>query len=306
MSTDIKVAVLGPGAIGGFIAAVFWRYGVEVTCVARESTAELISRDGIRFESVMFGDYVARTRAVASLDVQPALLFVTTKATSLESALDRVDKNFVNNAVIIPLLNGIEHVDLLRDHYGPRVAPGIISIESKYLGANHISHVSPFARIQLASDHDIMPEELSEIAVLLNNVGIDTKVLPSEAEVLWGKLVRLNALACTTAASDRAIGYIRTHPEWRELLIKCVDEGSEVAQAHGVKMRSMSVMSFIDALPESLGTSMQRDIAAGRQPELDAITGAIIRAGKRKGLECPTIVRLFERIQKQIIANIKI
>jgi 2-dehydropantoate 2-reductase len=306
MSADINVAVLGPGAIGAFIAAVFWRYGVKVTCVARESTAELISRDGIRFESVMFGNYVARTRAVSSLDVQPTLLFVTTKATSLESALERINKKFVENAIIIPLLNGIEHVDLLRNRYGPRVVPGIISIESKYLGANHISHVSPFARIQLASDHDIMPEKLAEIALLLNNVGIETEVLSSEAEVLWGKLVRLNALACTTAASDRAIGYIRTHPEWRELLMKCVDEGVEVARAHAVNMESMTVMSFIDALPESLGTSMQRDVASGRKPELDAITGAVIRAGKRKGLECPTIEMLFETIQKRIVANIKI
>ena len=304
MSPGIKVAVLGPGAIGGFIAAVLWRYGVDVTCVARESTAELINRDGIRFESAILGDYVARPRAVARLDIQPELLFVTTKATSLQAALERVDKEFVNNTVIIPLLNGIEHVQMLRDRYGAGVAPGIISIESKYLGPNHIAHVSPFARIQLASDEDVSPEKLAEIVSLLNNAGIETTVLSSEAEVLWGKLVRLNALACTTAATDREIGYIRTHPQWRGLLKNCVEEGAVVARAHGVEMEPEAVLSFIDALPSALGTSMQRDISAGRQPELDAITGALIRAGKSKGLACPTIERLFEEIQQRTVANI--
>jgi 2-dehydropantoate 2-reductase len=305
MSPDFNVAILGPGAIGGFIAAVLWRYGVDVTCVARESTAEIINRDGIRFESVMFGDFVARTRAVAKLDIKPDLLFVTTKATSLEAALERVDKNFVKNTIIIPLLNGIEHVHLLRDRYGPRVVPGIISIESKYLAANHIAHVSPFARIRLASDHDVLPEKLVEVTSLLNNAGIETKVLSSEAEVLWGKLVRLNALACTTAASDREIGYIRTNPQWREWLINCVEEGVAVARAHGVEMEPEAVLSFIDALPDALGTSMQRDIAAGRQPELDAITGSVIRAGKRKGLACPTIEKFYEKIQQRIAATKK-
>lgn len=306
MSQDIKVAVLGPGAIGGFIAAVLWRHGVDVTCVARESTAELISRDGIRFESVMFGDFVARIRAVASLDVQPDILFVTTKATSLEAALERIDEDLVKNTIIIPLLNGVEHVHLLRECYGTKVAPGIISIESKYLGPNHIAHVSPFAKIQLASDHDVSPEKLTDVESLLNNAGIETEILSSEAEVLWGKLVRLNALACTTAASDRAIGYIRTNPQWREWLISCVEEGVDVARAYGVEMEPEAILSNIDALPDTLGTSMQRDIAAGRQPELDAITGAVIRAGKRNGLACPTIERLYEKIQQRIVAGIKV
>lgn len=303
MSQQKTVAVLGPGAIGGFIAAVLWRHGVDVTCVARESTAEIICRDGIRFESVMFGNFVARTKAVSSLDIKPDILFVTTKATSLDAALERVDKELVENTVIIPLLNGIEHVSLLRDQYGPVVAPGIISIESKYLGSNHISHVSPFARVLYASDNDISPERLEEVALLLNDSGLETKILSSEAEVLWGKLVRLNALACTTAAADKEIGYIRTDSQWRKQLTGCVEEGVDVARAHGVEMNPVSVLRFIDTLPETLGTSMQRDIAAGRLPELDAITGAVIRACKRKGLACPTIERLFEKIQQRIVAN---
>lgn len=306
MSPVINVAVLGPGAIGGFIAAILWRHGANVTCVARESTVELICRDGIRFESGVFGNFVAHPRAVARLDVQPDLLFVTTKATSLEDALERVDEDFVKNSIIIPLLNGIEHVSMLRNRYGHRVAPGIISIESKYLGPNHISHVSPFARIQLASDHDVLPDMLEKVASFLNGAGIETKILASEAEVLWGKLVRLNALACTTAASDREIGFIRTSPKWRERLKGCVEEGCTVALAYGVEMKPENVLNFIDALPYTLGTSMQRDIAEGRQPELEAITGSVIRAGERKGLTCPTIESLYENIQQRIDTKIKV
>lgn len=294
------MAVLGPGAVGGFLAAVVWRSGTPVTCIARETAVEIITQHGIRLESVVFGNFIARPKAVPRLDYTPDILFVTTKATTLHEALERVDPHIITNTTIVPLLNGIEHMRVLRARYGKRVVAGSISIEVTRKGPNQVVHTTPFARIKLASDSDVSADCLAEIVQLLSNAGIETKVLKSEAVVLWEKLVRLNAIACTTAASNRPLGFVRSDSWWRKQLEGCVQEGAAVATAEGAKTDPKTVAAQIDALPATLTTSMQRDIAAGKPSELDAIPGAVVRAGARYGIDCPTIKNLIEMIKSRI------
>ncbi|RLG57581.1 MAG: ketopantoate reductase family protein, partial [Hadesarchaea archaeon] len=285
----LSTAVLGPGAVGGFIAAMLWRSGISVTCISKEETAKVISKQGIQIESVAFGNFTAHPRAVVQLDHEPDVLFITTKATTLREAMKKADPNLLAGAIIVPLLNGLEHMQILRAHYGKRVVAGSISIEVSRRGVNKVVHGTPFARVKLASDGDVPADRLEEIAKMLSNAGIEAKVLKSEAAVLWEKLVRLNAIACTTSASGHPLGFVKSDPWWRKQLEGCVHEGAAVATAEGVKTDPKTVMAQIDALPDTLTTSMQRDISAGREPELDAIAGAVIRAGARHGIACPTI-----------------
>jgi 2-dehydropantoate 2-reductase len=125
---------------------------------------------------------------------------------------------------------------------------------------------------------------------------VPATVGPSESQVLWSKLVRLNALACTTSASDRQLGFIRSDAEWRKKLTACVTEGAAVANADGATIDPADTMRELEDAHAELGSSMQRDIAAGREPELGAIPGSVLRAGKRLGVPCPTIAELANRI----------
>ena len=298
-----SVAILGPGAIGGFLAAVLWRKGIPVTCIGRENSVRTLAKEGIRLESVIFGNFIARPKVIPQLNHSPDMLFVTTKATTLQSALDRVHPHVLTDTVVIPLLNGLEHVQILRTRYGKRVAVGSISIEVKRHRVNHIIHTTSFARIKLASDGDVSANRLVEISNLLSNAGIETKLLESEAAVLWEKLVRLNAIACTTAASNRPLGFIRSDPWWRKQLESCVREGAAIAMTEGTKTDPKTVMSQIDALPDTLTTSLQRDIMAGKPSELDAIAGAVVRAGAKHGIARPTIKNLIKMIESRTVAK---
>jgi 2-dehydropantoate 2-reductase len=111
--------------------------------------------------------------------------------------------------------------------------------------------------------------------------------------------VRLNALACTTSAVDRPIGFIRTDPEWRPTLVACLEEGAAVGRAEGARSHAADALAELDRAHAELGSSMQRDIAAGREPELDAIPGAVLRAAARHGLACPTIERLYAMVSER-------
>jgi 2-dehydropantoate 2-reductase len=224
-------------------------------------------------------------------------LIVATKATTLQSALARIR---TDPGLVVPLLNGLEHMTILRERFGSeRVIAGTIRIESDRDAPGHIVQTSPFLRIELASDVPILRPPLQELAQTFDRARLPTSVGGSESQVLWSKLVRLNALACTTSAADRPIGFIRSDPTWRDALHGCVYETAAVANADGAEIDPAERLAELDEAHPELGSSMQRDIAAGREPELDAIPGAVLRAGKRLGLECPTVARLTELIARR-------
>jgi 2-dehydropantoate 2-reductase len=283
------IAVLGPGGVGGFVAGALARAGTPVTVVARESTADLIERDGIVVRSVRLGDFTARPAAVARLDDPGATLLVAPKASGLAPALERVGGE---PGLVVPLLNGLDHMALLRERFPGRVAAGAIRIEADRPAPGRIVHTSQFLRIDLASDDPALALGLADLAATLTAAEIPAQVGDSEAQVLWGKLVRLNALACTTSAADRLLGEIRDDARWRAALQDCIREASAVAAAEGADVPYETVLGELEAAHATLGSSMQRDIAAGREPELDQIPGAALRAATRHRLACPTIARL--------------
>jgi 2-dehydropantoate 2-reductase len=286
-----KVAVLGPGGVGGFIAAALTRVGEEVVVVAREPTAERIRREGIAVSSVVLGDFTAHPAAAARLEQPADVLLVATKTTGLEQALARIG---VEPALVVPLLNGIEHLHTLRERFGTdRVVAGVIRIDSDRPEPGRVVQRSPSVRIDLASGED---PRISSLARSLKDAGLQVRTGDTEVQVMWSKLMRLTALALTTSAADETIGHIRTDPRWRSALEGCIRETAAVAQAEGAELDPRETLNELEQAHAELGSSMRRDIAAGREPELDAIAGAVIRAGERHGLECPTIAWLRDRV----------
>ncbi len=290
----MRIAVLGPGGVGGLLAGALARAGEEVTVVARESTARRIDERGISVSSVTMGDFIARPRAVALLDEPVDALLVATKAAGLPDALDRLA---VEPPVVLPLLNGLDHISLLRRRFPPEsVLAGAIRVEADRPEPGVIVHTSPFLLVNMASAHPGMAPAMEQLADTLRAAGVPTEVLDSEAQVMWSKLVRLNALACTTSAYDKLLGEIRSTPALRADLVGAMQEAAAAGRAEGAEVDALTAVAELDRAHDTLGSSMQRDIAAGRTPELDAIPGSVMRAAARHDLSCPTIERLVGMI----------
>jgi 2-dehydropantoate 2-reductase len=279
------VAVLGPGAVGGALAVPLSLAGMRVICIARPDTADLITSEGL---SLRQGQSVRTARAdVVSVLREPVeLLLVTVKAPSLDDALERVA---ASPQTVVPLLNGIEHMQTLRDHLPDTqvVAGSIGRIEAYLERPGTVIQPTPGVVMTLASDVGAGTVDV------LRSSGSDVRVDGTEAEVLWEKLARQAPVAAATAITQRPIGELRADPEWRRRLQQSIVETCNIAAADGVALSADAEWEIIDAMPPLLTSSTARDIAAGRPSELDAITGAAVRAARRLGLAAPALEQLL-------------
>ena len=302
----MRIAVLGPGGVGGLLAGALQRAGEQVVVVAREPTAETISVAGLRVGSVTLGEFVARPHAVARLEEPVDALIVATKAAGLRGALQRIA---CEPRLVLPLLNGLDHLVALRERFAAdSVLAGTIRVEADRPEPGVVIHSSPFLLVEMASRYPHAIDRMQALAHALSAAGVSARAdwpisAASEAQVMWSKLVRLNALACTTSAYDKLLGEIRSTPELRADLVGAIDEACVVGRVEGADdVDPAKALSELERAHATLGSSMQRDIAAGRTPELDAIPGAVLRAGERHGLRCPTIERLLATIRARIAA----
>jgi 2-dehydropantoate 2-reductase len=252
----------------------------------------------VRVQSVTLGDFVAHPRALALLDEPVDALILATKAAGLEPALERIA---LQPPLVLPLLNGLDHIAVLRERFpADAVLAGSIRIEADRPQPGVVVHTSQFLLVSMASAYPAVRPAMQALADTLSQAGVPARVQDSEADVMWSKLVRLNALACTTSAYDVLLGEIRSTPHMRADLIGAMEEAAAVGRAEGAHdVDAAKALAELEAAHATLGSSMQRDIAAGREPELDAIPGSVLRAGARHGIPCPTIERLVAMIAER-------
>ena len=278
----MRHAVLGAGGIGGLLAGALARAGAEVVLLLRPET--LARYDGrLTIESTVLGDFEVDVPAISELDRAVDVVWVATKATQLEAALSSAPPDAVGDALVIPLLNGIDHVEVLRSRYA-KVAAGAIRVESELLSPAHIRQSSPFLFVDLAGVPAVVEE--------LRRAGIEARAREDERSLLWEKLAMLAPVALATTAHAAPVGVVRRD----ERFAGCREEALAVAEAEGARIDARSLRSLHESLPAAMQSSMQKDIAAGREPELDAIAGPILRGGARHGIATPATEQLAEEI----------
>ncbi len=290
MGNDITVAVLGPGGVGGLLAALLSRAGHRVICLAGETTADALRTDGIQVRSGRFGDFTARVEADTRLREPVDACLIAVKHTTLDAALARVPASALSDGLLVPFLNGVEHPAALRARYrADRVAPAVIRVESTRIAPGVIEHGSPFAEIDLTGT-GVPRARLDALAETFNAAGPATRVLADETAALWAKMSFLAPMALLTTRHGVPLGEVRTRH--RDELTALVEETAAISRACGGPADPAQALARYDTFPPSMKSSMQRDAEAGRPLELDAIGGALLRAADRHGIPAPVTERV--------------
>lgn len=290
------VAVLGPGGVGGLLAALVARAGHRVICLAGDETARALRTDGIRVRSGRFGDFTAAVEADTELREPVDACLIAVKHTALDAALERVRPEALGDGLLVPFLNGVEHPAALRARYGAaRVAPAVIRVESTRTAPGVIEHGSPFAEIDLTGE-SVPRGRLDALAGVLAAAGPAVRVLDDESATLWAKMSFLAPFALLTTRYGVPLGEVRTHH--REELTSLVAETAAVSRACGAPADPAVALARYDAFPPDTRSSMQRDAEAGRPLELDAIGGALLRAADRHGVAVPVARGLVRKLEE--------
>src|SRR5229473_2474284 len=293
ISKPMRHAILGAGGVGGLIGACLVHAGDLVTLVVRPETVSQYPKQ-LRLESP-FGNFTADVAVAA--EVPPAdVLWIAVKATQFEPALTAI-KNPSALRAIVPLLNGIDHIAVLRAEYGAeRVIPATIAVETERVSPGHIIHRSPFARLNvLSAGRELLAGTLDQ----LQQIGFACRFIDDEPTLMWGKLVFLAPFALSTTAADKTVGEILSDPEWRRLGEACVREACAVGVAEGAKVDAETVLSGVSAMPASMRSSMQKDVEQHKAPELDAIAAPILRGARRHGIEVPATKKLVAAVEER-------
>lgn len=295
------VAVLGPGGVGGLLAALVARAGHRVICLAGDETARALRTDGIRVRSGRFGDFTAAVEADTELREPVDACLITVKHTALDAALERVRPEVLGDGLLVPFLNGVEHPAMLRARYGAaRVAPAVIRVESTRTAPGVIEHGSPFAEIDLTGEN--VPrgrlDALAGVLAAAGPTGPTVRVLDDEAATLWAKMSFLAPFALLTTRYGVPLGEVRT--SHREELTALVAETAAVSRACGAPADPAVALARYDAFPPDTKSSMQRDAEAGRPLELDAIGGALLRAADRHGVAVPVARGLVRELVREL------
>jgi 2-dehydropantoate 2-reductase len=291
----MRHAVLGAGGVGGLVGGALAQIGHSVTLLVRPERRRYYPQL-LTVESKTLGTFEVPVRVNDQLDEPFDVLWITVKATTLEAALRTFPMQESGSGVLVPLLNGVDHVARLRERYGPeRVLPGTIRVEAEQLEPGLVRQLSPFANVEVAPSLATLTRA-EELCRELRTAGLSCEVQDDEVTMLWGKLCFLAPFALATTASGSTLGAVRSDAGWRARLEETVKEACAVGLAEGAKFAPEPILAALEGAPDGLRSSMQKDVAAGRVPELDAIAGPVLRGGNKHGIDVSATQALVDHI----------
>jgi 2-dehydropantoate 2-reductase len=294
----MRIGVVGAGAVGGFFGARLARAGADVAFLARGAHLAAILESGMCIRSED-GDDVVRAEATGDpreIGACDAVLFCV-KSYDAESAVSALEPLVGDDTAIVPLLNGVDHLDLLADSVGrehvlggmaavfsERVAPGIVLYSG---GPDTITFG------ELDGSRTARAEALLETC---RAAGIADELSSDIVSVMWRKLAFISAQAGLTAVTRLPIGEIRDTPASCTLYRQVLEEVLSVARAEGVSMRDDTadqLFQFAQSLEPQLFSSLHDDLVAGRRMELEALHGSVVRHAARHGLAVPACEAIY-------------
>jgi 2-dehydropantoate 2-reductase len=289
----MKHAILGAGAIGGLMATVLDVIGENVTLIVRAEKVE--NYPPTLTLTTPSGTLTARANVIARLMEPVDVLWIATKTYQLEDALSVVE---VKPGIVVPLLNGVDHVPELRAHFGKeRVVPATIAVGADRTAPGQFAQHS-MVRLNVATSGEALLKDIIER--LKSRVGFNCEFVASEPTLLWGKLCFLEPLALVTSASGKNLGEVLGDPEWKGRAESVFREAAAVAAREGAQIDVEKILAGLPAWPPTTRASMAKDLAAGRRLELDGIAGPIVRGGVKYGVPTPVTTGLIAMIEEKL------
>jgi 2-dehydropantoate 2-reductase len=283
----MHILVLGAGALGGYFGGRLAAAGRDVTFLVRPARAEQLREQGLVIRSPR-GDLTlreVRTATEATLHSSPAfdLILLTCKAYDLEAAMASLAPAVGSATLILPVLNGMRHLDALRQRFGAQAVLGGVCEIAATLNAQHeIVHFNDRHSLTFGELDGRMTDRLAAVNAALGQAGFDAKASGQIVRDLWEKWIFLAPLAASTCLFRAPVGDIVAAPDGPAIMERLLAECLSVAAHNGITASDTSIArirSMLLAPGSMLTASMLRDVQNGSRTEADHILGDLIGCG---------------------------
>lgn len=293
----MRILVIGAGAVGGYFGARLQAGGHHVTFLARGARLAAMRAHGLRLISPLGDLDLAPVDARPAPPADPAdLTLIAVKSYDNAAALALLP----TTGAVLTIQNGVENADHLLAAAGPdRALGGSCRLECESPEPGLVRHSSPFADVALGplSQSPAAARHADDAAAAFSAAGVSATRLPDGRTAMWRKALFLSPFSALTALLDRPWGGIRPHPATLAVAQAMAREIAAAGRAAGVPGLEGDALAaglgLFQAAPDTMTSSLHRDLRNGRPVELDAQLGAILRAAARTGTPAPTTAALF-------------
>jgi len=290
----MRVLVIGAGALGGYYGACLVRAGRDVTFLVRSARAGQLQRNGLQVASP-HGDFAVEPKLVSAGDLREPfdVVLVGVKAYSLDDAMSQFAPAVGPGTMILPILNGLKHIDALIARFGAaRVLGGLANVSAGLDADGRVVQFMANQTIVFGEIAGALSERALALEALLQVPGIDVRASEAIMQDMWEKFVQLSTLAGITCLMRASIGDILAVPNGEQSIFRLFAECCSVATASGFEPRA----PFIEfdrklfTTPDSpLKASMLRDIERGSITEAEHILGDMANRARALGIDTPLL-----------------
>lgn len=279
----MRILVVGAGAVGGYFGGRLLQAGRNVTFLVRPGRASELARDGLIIKSPHGNVTLPRPAAVLAEDLHEPfdVIVVSCKAYDLDSVVAAIAPAVGPETMILPLLNGMRHVDVLSERFGrAHVLGGECRIAATLNERREIVQLHPTHAVSFGELDGGISARVRKLAAILMDAGFDAHASEEIHQEMWEKWVFLATLAGVTCLMRAPIGDILAAPGGDDLILSLLEECRTVAEDEGYAPRPAFLAWARPLLttPEStLTASMLRDLESNTRIEADHILGDLLR-----------------------------
>jgi 2-dehydropantoate 2-reductase len=290
-----RILVVGAGATGGYFGGLLAQAGRDVTFLVRPARAEALRRSGLQIVSP-HGDRTLQPALVTSGDLRDPydVVVFAVKAFALESAIADFAPAVGPQTMIVPLLNGMHHLDLLLERFGPQpVMGGVCYVATTLDDAGRIVQVDPNLQSLIYGERDGTRTPRAEaLDALLRDAGFEARLSTAILQEMWEKWTILASLGAITCLLRGNVGQIEAVPGGAQLALRLLADVASIAKAAGHPLRDEFAARATASVSEPgspRATSMYRDLNDGRPVEVEQILGDLTARARGFGVDTPLL-----------------
>jgi 2-dehydropantoate 2-reductase len=291
---SVRILVLGAGAIGGYFGGRLAEGGVDVTFLVRGRRKQQLDANGLVVKSAL-GDIALPVQTLQAGAATPPfdIVLLSCKSYDLDSAIAAIAPAMGPDSAVLPLLNGLVHLDRLIEVLGAARVMGGACYASVALDPDGtVRHVGTMQSLPFGELSGAPSARARALAAEFARTKIEATLSGAILQTMWEKLVMLASLAATTTLCRGTVGEIVAAPSGAAFMLRAIDECAAVAAAegHGPSPAALAQFRAMLTTPGSpFAASTLRDLAAGRRTEGDHIVGDLVRRARRRAIAVPVL-----------------